>query len=228
MDALNGFREIASLIGEPSRATMLWQLFDEGTLSAGELAMAANITPQSASGHLKKLVEAGILQVEQKGKCRYYHYAKHEVTGAIEAMRNLVGLKKADPDHFSADYMAMKNARVCYDHIGGRLGVGIARSLIKQRLVSEKGKGFIITKSGIQWLENFDIDITEFGKGRRPFALKCIDLTERAPHLSGALGAALLSSLLEKDWIRKTKHNRILIVTGEGRKEILKAFHIEL
>ncbi|MHA4811319.1 ArsR/SmtB family transcription factor [Flavitalea flava] len=228
MDAFNSFREIASLIGEPSRASMLWQLFDAGTLSAGELAMTANITPQSASGHLKKLVEAGILKVEQKGKCRYYRYAKHEVTTTIEALRNLVALKKTDTDHFSTEYMAMKNARICYDHIAGRLGVGITRSLIKQKLVVEKEKSFIVTNKGLQWLENFDIDIMTIGKGRRPFALKCIDLTEQAPHLSGGLGAALLNSLLEKNWIRKTRHNRILIITGEGRKEMTKAFHIEL
>jgi DNA-binding transcriptional ArsR family regulator len=228
MDAFNGFKDVASLIGEPSRASMLWQLFDAGVLSAGELALTANITPQSASGHLKKLVNAGILQVEQKGRCRYYRYAKHEVTTTIEALRNLVALKKADPDHFSEEYMAMKNARVCYDHIAGRLGVSITRSLMKQKLVIEKGKGFIVTKSGLRWLEDFEIDIMKLGKGRRPFALKCIDLTERSPHLSGGLGAALLSSLLEKDWIRKTRHNRILIVTGTGRKEMAKTFHLEL
>ena len=228
MDVFNGFKDVASLIGEPSRATMLWQLFDAGTLSAGELAMTANITPQSASGHLKKLVEAGILQVEQRGKCRYYRYAKHEVTTTIEALRNLVALKNTAPDHLSAEYMAMKNARVCYDHIAGRLGVGITRSLMKQKLLIEKEKEFSVTRGGLQWLEDFEIDIMKLGKGRRPIALKCIDLTERAPHLSGGLGAALLASLIEKDWIRKTRHDRILIVTGKGRKEIGKAFQIEL
>jgi DNA-binding transcriptional ArsR family regulator len=228
MDAFNGFREIASLIGESSRATMLWQLFDAGTLSAGELALMANITPQSASGHLKKMVAAGILQVEQKGKCRYYRFANHTVTTTIEAMRNLVSHKKTEPDHFSADYFAMKNARICYDHIAGRLGVGITRSLIKHKLVIEKEKEFTVTKRGLQWLADFDIDIQQLGKGRRPFALKCIDLTEQAPHLSGGLGAALLSSLIEKDWIRKTRHDRILVVTGKGRKEISKTFQIDL
>jgi predicted transcriptional regulator len=108
------------------------------------------------------------------------------------------------------------------------LGVGITRSLIKQKLVIEKEKEFTVTKRGLQWLADFDIDILQLGKGRRPFALKCIDLTEQAPHLSGGLGAALLSSLLEKDWVRKARHNRILVVTGKGRKEISKTFQIDL
>ncbi len=228
MDVSAQFREIASLIGEPSRAAMLYELFDGRAFSAGELAISVNITPQSASMHLKKLVEAGILQVKQQGKCRHYSYAKPEVAAAVEALANLVSVKKSDTLTATSELPAIKAARSCYDHLAGKLGVAITNSLLRQKVIVDEARTFTLTKKGEQWFNNLGIDAKELKKDRRPLILKCIDWTEQQPHIAGSLGAALLKLLHTKGWVRKQRTSRVLIVTGEGKREIEKLFNIQV
>ncbi len=172
---------------------------------AGELGLTANVSPSSASGHLAKLVSSRILTDSRQGRHKYYRIATAAVAHAIEALQIVaspgtvlrqVGQSTLNPFAF---------ARTCYDHLAGRLGVEVTAALQRQKALRLAGKGYELTDRGCDWLQEFGIDWQELQLERRQFALQCLDFTERRPHLSGALGAALLARMIELDWIRKTR-----------------------
>ena len=118
----------AALIGDPSRANMLSALKDDGVLSATELAHVADVAPNTASGHLVRLTEAGMVTVECKGRHRYYSLACHEVAEALEALEALSA--NIAPRHRPRSHNddSIRYARSCYDHLAGKLGVRLAEA----------------------------------------------------------------------------------------------------
>jgi DNA-binding transcriptional ArsR family regulator len=213
------FSTIATLIGEPARAIMLWNMLDGRAYTAGELALVSNISPQSASNHLNKLIEADFLKVEKQGKHRYYRFAKDEVAYAIEAMANLI------PDKKSLQRKVCINGeiqfcRTCYDHLAGKVAVDITQTLLQSNLLILEGNEFIVSTAGEAWFNRINIDLEEVKKCKRHFAKPCLDWTERKYHLGGALGAALLSQMKNQDWLRPTAFSRIVILTGKGESEL--------
>jgi len=212
------FSQIASLVGDRARSLMLWYLLDGRAYTATELAVCADVSPQSASNHLKKLVDAGILKVDKQGRHRYYRFASPEAAYAIESMANLLpsekeSLKKEIPDPFAAAY-----ARTCYDHLAGRLGVRITDALLARGIIKTAGEKYDITEDGIDWFESLDIDIASLKLKSRSFAHPCLDWSERRHHLAGALGAALLDMMIREDWIRKRRNSREVDITYKGQK----------
>jgi DNA-binding transcriptional ArsR family regulator len=212
------FSQIASLLGDRARSLMLWYLLDGRAYTATELAICADVSPQSASNHLKKLVDADILKVEKQGRHRYYRFASPDAAYAIESLANLLpsekeSLKKEIPDPIGAAY-----ARTCYDHLAGRLGVRITDALLDKGFIKTAGEKYDITEDGIDWFESLDIDITILKSKRRSFAHPCLDWTERRHHLAGALGAALLDKMISKGWIRKQRNSREVDITYVGQK----------
>jgi DNA-binding transcriptional ArsR family regulator len=212
------FSQIASLLGDRARSLMLWYLLDGRAYTATELAICADVSPQSASNHLKKLVDADILKVEKQGRHRYYRFASPDAAYAIESLANLLpsekeSLKKEIPDPIGAAY-----ARTCYDHLAGRLGVRITDALLDKGFIKTAGEKYDITEDGIDWFESLDIDITILKSKRRSFAHPCLDWTERRHHLAGALGAALLDKMISKGWIRKRRNSREVDITYVGQK----------
>jgi DNA-binding transcriptional ArsR family regulator len=213
------FLQIAALIGDPTRAAVLWALLDGRALTATELCAAADTTPSNMSMHLQKLVQAQLLQVSAQGRHRYYSFASKEVAYAIEALAQLVP-KKPPPE--KAD-TAIKHCRTCYDHLAGRIGVAIADSMQEQGLLINTDNTFILSPKGEKWCTDFGIDITH---RRRTFLRACLDWSERRPHIAGAIGAALLKKMLEEDWVRPVQHSRAMVITGKGESELEKWFNI--
>ena len=218
----NQFATIATLIGEPARAIMLWNLLDGRAYTAGELALVSNISPQSASNHLNKLIEADFLKVEKQGKHRYYRFAKDEVAYAVEAIANLIPEKKSLEKRKVCINGDIQFCRTCYDHLAGKVAVNITQSLLQSKLLVLDQNEFIVTTEGENWFTQMDIDINEVKKSKRYFAKPCLDWTERKYHLGGALGAALLSQMQKHNWIRPKAHSRIVILTGKGESELSK------
>lgn len=220
--------EAAALIGDPSRATMLSAMMDGRARTATELAYASGITPQTASGHLAKLMEAQLIAVEKQGRHRYYRLANEHVAKVLESLAVLAveGAPRHRPTGPRDD--AMKLARTCYDHLAGRLGVALTNAMVEKGTLKEQEECFEITAKGRDDLSAFGLDLDAITKSRRAHASRCLDWSERTPHLGGALGAAILEQVEARRWISRKKGSRAVTVTPRGREELKKVFGISL
>lgn len=221
------FKQIAALVGESTRATIMWTLLDGKALTATELAICADTTPQNVSMHLTKLVQADLLCVEKQGRHRYYRFARKEIAYAIEAMSTLIPHSVEKQRIIKEDNSAIKHCRSCYDHLAGKVGVALTDSLLKQKIIIERNNIFEVSKKGEKWFLDLAIDIEELRKERRSFLRPCLDWSERRYHIAGSLAAKLLDKMLSVDWIRKINNSRALIITSKGQKALYEKFKIE-
>jgi DNA-binding transcriptional ArsR family regulator len=221
MEFEHQFTKIATLIGERARATMLWNLLDGRAYTAGELAIVSNTSPQSASSHLVKLTEAGILKVEKQGKHRYYRFSNNEVAYAVEAIANLIPEKRSFSERKPCVNGDIQYCRSCYDHLAGKVAVEITQALLKQAFLVQTGECFLLTPSGENWFSRVGVNVEEIKKSSRHFARPCLDWTERKHHLAGSLGAALLRQMQKHDWLRPKANSRIMVLTGKGESDLM-------
>ncbi|MEN2400430.1 winged helix-turn-helix domain-containing protein [Flavobacterium sp. MC2016-06] len=219
------FIKIASLIGDPTRALIMWTLLDGKAFTATELAIAVNTSPQNISMHLAKLLEAGLLCVEKQGRHKYYKFSNKEIAYVIEAMASLVPPVNP-PKKNSEKHSPIKHCRTCYDHLAGKIGVAVAESLLGQKIILDTDNKFEVSVEGIKWFSDFGINLEDLKKQRRLFLKPCLDWSERKNHIAGSLGASLLDKMIADDWLRKTKDSRAMQITGKGEKELLKHFKI--
>ena len=224
----NKFITTASLIGDPTRASIMWALLDGKALTATELTVAADTSPQNISMHLAKLVEAGLLSVERQGRHRYYSFSRREIAYAIEAMANLIPHVTAVKKPVTENTAGLTWCRSCYDHLAGKIGVSVTNSLLRQKIIMPSGKSFDLSKKGEKWFGGLGIDVKGLQKERRSLLRPCLDWSERQHHMAGSLAAALLDKMLSADWVRKTKHSRIIIITGKGRQQFYNHFRIHV
>ncbi|MCE9670974.1 ArsR family transcriptional regulator [Myxococcus stipitatus] len=205
---------IASLIGDPARAGMLSRLLEGPARTAGELAREAGISPQTASGHLSRLLDGGLLRVEVQGRHRYYRLASADVARALEALNVLVPTRPASVDV----PQPLRFARTCYDHLAGTLGVALAEGLERRGYLESVEDGFALTPTGTRFVEALGVDVQALTRGRRAFARRCLDWSERRAHVGGALGAALTERLFTLRWIARRPEGRGVRLTVEGRR----------
>lgn len=217
---VNSITQIAGLIGEPGRIRMLTTLLDDKTHSASELAMAADVSAQTASSHLSKLLEGGLIVAERQGRQRLYRLRDSDVANAIEALGAL-----APPDK-PAEVPELRFARSCYDHLAGVLAIAMRNQLLKRDSLRQAQDSFTLTKSGERFLADFGIDVEELRQLRRSFAGKCLDWTERHHHIGGSVGAALLSRFLELKWLARMRKGRAVRVTLDGERGFERVFGI--
>jgi DNA-binding transcriptional ArsR family regulator len=210
---------LGALLADRSRAAILTELLGGQPLPAGELARRVGASPSGASNHLKRLLESGLVTAQPQGRARIYSLAGHDVAEALEALsriappRPINGLRAADAAE------ALARARTCYDHLAGRLGVGLTRALVTRRVLRRHGAVYGVTRAGAEWLaDELAIDVAELRRARRGFALACVDLTERRPHLAGALGTALAEAFLARGFARRVASGRALRVTDDGAR----------
>jgi DNA-binding transcriptional ArsR family regulator len=222
----NQFKQIAALIGDPTRATIMWTLTEGKAFTATELAIAADTSPQNISMHLAKLMQAELLCSENQGRHKYYKFSRKEIAYSIEAMMNLIPDSMARQIIVKENSSPIKQCRTCYDHLAGKVGVAITDSLLKQRIIVDRRGIFEISKKGQTWFFELDINIDELKKQRRSFLRPCLDWSERRHHIAGSLATALLEKMFLSDWIRKIKNSRALVVTSKGQKELYDRFKI--
>ncbi|WKL45883.1 winged helix-turn-helix domain-containing protein [Flavobacterium pectinovorum] len=220
------FVKTATLIGDPTRAVIMWTLLDGRAFTATELAIVANTSPQNISMHLTKLLEGDLLSVEKQGRHKYYRFSNKEVAYAVEAMANLIPKPEIRLKKEKETYPPIKYCRTCYDHLAGKIGVALTDSLLEQKIILNKNDTFQISPEGEKWFSDFGINIEEAQKQKRIFLKPCLDWSERRNHLAGSIGALLLNKMITEDWLRKTKNSRAIIITGKGEKELLKYFKI--
>jgi|SRR5665213_1458328 len=211
-----GFAGIAALLADPAREAMLVALADGRALPAGELAKAAGITPQSASGHLRKMIEGGIISVWSQGRFRYFRLANEQVGAAIETLANVVA--HAKPRHAAGARTLpahLVTARCCYSHMAGRLGVALADALVARGYITIEGDGVALTGRGGRWAELTGLPPHAWRSTVGNLRL-CLDWTERRFHFAGRLPVAILRHLLETGCLKRGDQ-RSLIVTRAGR-----------
>lgn len=217
---------IASLVSDCSRASILTALLDGRIHPASELASMANIKPQTASFHLSKMNEAGVIMMEKQGRHRYYGIRDQEVARVME-------LSIAPPVPISSlkqhtEDKKLRFARTCYDHLAGYAGVQVTESLIRMGMIEDDGGAFRITEMGEAFFAELQIDLTETKKKRRAYILKCLDWSERRHHLAGALGNALLERMLELGWMKRLPDTRAIHITEMGIAGLKETFEIDL
>lgn len=224
----NQFKEIAALIGDPTRAVIMWTLLDGKAFTATELAIIANTSPQNISMHLAKLVQSDLLCVEKQGRHKYYRFSNKEIAYAIEAMANLIPHSTIPKKNIAEKHSPIKHCRTCYDHLAGKIGVALTDSLLEQKIIVDNNNVFEISSKGEKWFADFGINVDEVKKQRRLFLKPCLDWSERRNHIAGSLATSIFDKMVSNDWLRKTNHSRAIIITGKGEKELYEYFKIVL
>jgi DNA-binding transcriptional ArsR family regulator len=228
MDDDIGIPRIAGLLADPARAAILRTLIDGTMRPAGELAYTANISAQSASAHLAKLVDGGLLALEAQGRHRYFRLANAQVADAIESLASLSMAVRPraprSPLPSKAVPIQFLHARTCYDHLAGETAVRVCEAMLKARWLTAEAREFRVTRLGEKELAALDIDLAAARRSRRVFARACVDLTQRRPHVGGALGAALLELYVARGWILRSRRSRIVTITPKGQETFRQKF----
>jgi hypothetical protein len=201
---------------------MISALLDGRALSASELARAARITPQTASTHLGKLARAGLLSVERNGRHRYFRLASSTVAEMIEGIVAVALEKRPKFRPLSRQAHAVNAARICYDHLAGRLSVDLTDALVSREYIVLDDKAAEITIAGTRFFAEFGIALP-----KRRLTRLCLDWTERRPHVAGALGAAIAERFFELGWMERMKRGHAVIVTALGRRGFHETFGID-
>jgi DNA-binding transcriptional ArsR family regulator len=205
---------IASAIGERARGKILNALMDGRALTATELALDAGVTPSTASSHLAKLQQAGLISLAVQGRHRYFRIATAEVAELLESMMGMVavgGTIRCGPRDDG-----LRRARVCYDHLAGELGVAMFQRMRERQLIRGDGQFLELTVHGETRIAELGVDLHELRRKARPLVRSCLDWSERRSHLAGAVGAAILARLFELRFARRDPMSRAVVFSARG------------
>jgi DNA-binding transcriptional ArsR family regulator len=220
----------AALIGDPARAAILSALCDGRAQPAGALAYAARLTPQSASNHLARLLEGGLLAVEAEGRHRYYRLASPQVATAMEALAHLAPPIRSLEAPLTAKARRLRFCRSCYDHLAGRLGIAVAARLEALGCLTAPdlaSKQYAVTVAGRGWFQQLGVEVGTLKPTAAGLARRCLDWTERRHHLAGPLGTALMARLVDLGWFRRDGASRAISITPTGISELRRLLQIE-
>jgi DNA-binding transcriptional ArsR family regulator len=220
-----GLAQLAGAIAEPARARMLCSLLDGHARTATELSTLAEVGASTASAHLSRLRDDGLLSMLAQGKHRYYRLASVEVARALEALLVVAGVPATPFTPSTPD--RLRHARTCYDHMAGTVAVAMHDQLHAQGwLLDDDGEGegeYCLSEAGAAGMAALGIDVPQLQRQRRRFACACLDWSERRAHLGGALGAALLQLALRQRWAERELDSRALRLTPDGERRLRAA-----
>lgn len=226
----------AGLLADRTRAAICLALLDHRAWTIGELARQAGVGPSTASEHVARLVDGGLLTVVPQGRSRYVRLAGPRVAEVIEDLGSVAGAGAggvAGPAGVrslrgSSAMKAMSRARTCYDHLAGRLGVEITDAMTRSGFI-DCSAGFSVTQPGLDWLAGtVGVDVDALRAARRPMVRSCIDWTERRPHLGGGAGAALCGQFFARGWITRCGTSRAVLVTPRGGQALRELAGVDL
>ena len=220
--------EVAALVGDTARATMLAALMGGQALTGTELAYLARVSRSTASGHLTRLTNARLVSVTRKRRFSYYRIASPLVAGMLESIKVVAAIevpRRHQPR--SPQDAALRFARTCYDHLAGRVGVALTDALIARGHLILSDEGGEVTASGERQLRRFGAELKPPAHSKRLYCQPCLDWSERRYHVKGHVGAEILRCCLDRDWFRRANDGRALRLTEAGRAGLADMFGIE-
>jgi DNA-binding transcriptional ArsR family regulator len=221
--------EVAALVGDTARATMLAALMGGQSLTGTELAFLARVSRPTASEHLSRLVEARLLAVTRKRRFAYYRIASPLVAQMLEGIKAVAAIEV--PPRYqprSARDEALRFARTCYDHLAGRVAVAIADALAAKGYITLGDDGGEVTAAGARFLTEFGADLTPASGNRRIFCRPCLDWSERRYHVAGRVGAEICRCCLQRNWFTRQRDSRALQLTPAGAAGLLAMLGVNL
>jgi DNA-binding transcriptional ArsR family regulator len=238
---------IGALVAEPARARMLMALGDGRALAASVLADEAGVAASTASAHLSKLVDGGLLNVQSHGRHRYFELASPQVGALIETLAGMAPPAPVRSLREGTRANAVRTARTCYDHLAGRLGAGLMGALLERDLLvggdgtfdaraAERDRlsapgsdlDYRVTERGFDELSVFGVDFDALAGRSRPLIRYCVDWSEQRHHLAGSLGAALADRMLELGWVSRARRGRAVHISREGSAGLAETFGLEI
>ena len=229
---------VGALLAEPARAKVLLALADGRSLAASVLAVEAGIAQSTASYHLAKLVDAGLITVAHRGRHRYFTLAGPRVAELIEAVARVAPTQPITSLREGTRAHAVRYARRCYDHLAGRLGVAVTDALREQGILvdgdggtgHERATALPLTATHYTVTEHGAVALAELGIATHPgeTVRSCLDWTEQRNHVAGPLGSALMSRLLELGWLSLDANTRALRLTDTGRANLRTRLGVQL
>jgi len=217
---------VAALIGDPARANMLTALMSGKAVTATELAEEAGVTLQTASAHLSKLDQGGLLRLRKQGRHKYFSLANDDIARVLEGLMGLAARSGHLRSRTGPKDPALRKARVCYNHLAGDMGVQLFDSLVDRRFLQTEAGALGLSKKGRAFVSDFGIDLGELASRKMPLCRECLDWSERRSHLAGSVGRAFLSNFEEKGWARRERGTRIVRFSRLGERAFGKAFPI--
>jgi DNA-binding transcriptional ArsR family regulator len=237
---------VGALVADPARARILMTLGDGRALPASVLANEAGVAASTASAHLGKLLDGGLLRVESHGRHRYFRLADPAVADLLEALARLAPAAQVRSLRQGTNAHAIRYARTCYDHLAGVLGTRLMAAMLEhgwltggdgvfdptsadEDRLSSPGLDldYRLTRDGARELHQFGIEFERLPR-RRPLIRYCVDWSEQRHHLSGALGAALATRMFELGWLRRARRGRAVQITDDGYAGLTSRFGVEL
>ncbi len=215
---------IAMLIGDPARANILTALMSGKALTATELAAEAGVSPQTASSHLRKLEDGGLLRQRKQGRHRYFALRDEAVAQTLEALMGLAAHRGHLRHRTGPRDTALRDARVCYNHLAGDRGVQMFNAMRAQGHLCLEARGLTLSRAGAGFVRDLGVDLEALDRSRAPMCRECLDWSARMSHLSGKLGRALLAQFCDAGWTRRQEGSRIVTFTPKGRAAFDRAF----
>ena len=216
---------IGALIGEPARANMLTALMSGKALTASELAAEAHVTLQTASAHLSKLDEGGLLRPRKQGRHKYFSLASDDVARVLEGLMGLAALSGHLRSRSGPKDPALRKARVCYNHLAGDMGIQLFDSLVRRRYL-RMGDALGLSDEGQAFVGDLGIDLGQLALGKAPLCRECLDWSARRSHLAGSLGRAFLSRFEDRGWARREPGTRVVRFSPQGAAAFTQAFPV--
>lgn len=215
---------IGNLIGDAARSKMLIALMSGKALTATELSLEADITPQTASSHLMQLTKGDLLIVRKQGRHKYFQLKNSQVAELIERMLNISAALTDITIPTGPKNERLKNARICYDHLAGELGVNLLDALLNKGLLTEDVIELNLTEKGQNFFTEIGVDFNTLENYRRPICKACLDWSERRSHLAGSLGKWILNDAINRGWATQDLDSRALQFSAQGLTAFKKRY----
>ena len=215
---------IGNLIGDPARANILTALMSGKALTATELASEAGVTRATASSHLRKLEDGGLIAQRPEGRHKYFRLADEDVAQALEGLMGLAAGRGHLRTRTGPRDPALRKARVCYNHLAGEMGVHMFQHMQSKGCFAMGTGGLELTAGGTAFVASLGVDATQLPRSTAPMCRECLDWSARQSHLAGRLGRALLSHFIDQNWARRLQNSRVIDFTPEGERRFAKHF----